>query len=85
MVQRQPEAVPVRMRRERPPDAAAIRAVVLGHPECYPRFGFVPARTFGITCEYPVPDEVFMARDLIPAALSGRGGIARYRPEFSAV
>jgi putative acetyltransferase len=59
--------------------------VVPGHPEYYLRFGFVPAGTFDITCEYPVPDEVFMALELIPGALSGRGGIARYRSEFSAV
>ena len=59
--------------------------VVLGHPEYYPRFGFVPARTLGITCEYPVPDEVFMVLQLTPAALAGRGGMARYQPEFNAV
>ena len=66
-------------------DAAWAGVVVLGHPEYYPRFGFVRASAFGITCEYPVPDEVFMALELIPGALSGHGGIARYRPEFSTV
>src|SRR5512139_231714 len=34
--------------------------VVLGHPTYYPRFGFVPAVTKGLRCEYPVPDEAFM-------------------------
>ncbi|HEX8749112.1 MAG TPA: N-acetyltransferase, partial [Pyrinomonadaceae bacterium] len=34
--------------------------VVLGHPEYYPRFGFVPASRKGLRCEYPVPDEAFM-------------------------
>ncbi len=59
--------------------------VVLGHPEYYPRFGFVHAKTFGIGCEYPVPDEVFMALELTPGALAGRSGIVRYQPEFSSV
>ena len=48
-------------------------------------FGFAPARTFGIICEYPVPDEVFMGLELTPGALAGRGGMVRYQPEFSAV
>jgi putative acetyltransferase len=36
-------------------------AVVLGHPQYYPRFGFVPAKRFGIRCSWPVPESVFMA------------------------
>jgi putative acetyltransferase len=58
--------------------------VVLGHPEYYPRFGFVPASQKGLRCEYPVPDEVFMVAELKPNALSGRG-LVRYRPEFGRV
>ncbi len=34
--------------------------VVLGHPEFYPRFGFVPSLPHGIKSEYDVPAEVFM-------------------------
>src|SRR5262249_18482181 len=30
--------------------------VVLGHPDYYPRFGFVPASRFGIKSEYDVAD-----------------------------
>lgn len=59
--------------------------VVLGHPEYYPRFGFVPAKTKGITCEYPVPDEVFMILELKPGILNERSGIIKYRPEFAEV
>src|SRR6185436_6762753 len=29
--------------------------VLVGHPEYYPRFGFVPAHTKGLVCEFPVP------------------------------
>jgi putative acetyltransferase len=59
--------------------------VVLGHPEYYPRFGFVPASRYGIKSEYDVRDEVFMAMELSEGALSGRGGTARYQPEFNEV
>lgn len=58
--------------------------VVLGHPEYYPRFGFVPASQRGLRCEYPVPDEVFMVAELKPNALSGPG-LVKYRPEFGGV
>lgn len=34
--------------------------VVLGHPDYYPRFGFQPARRFGIYPPFSVRDEVFM-------------------------
>jgi putative acetyltransferase len=59
--------------------------VVLGHPEYYPRFGFTPARQKGLSCEYPVPDEVFMVVELRPGALGGRQGLVKYRPEFGGV
>ncbi len=59
--------------------------VVLGHPEYYPRFGFVPASQKGLTSEYPVADEVFMAIELEPGALKGRRGLVKYRPEFAEV
>ena len=57
--------------------------VVLGHPEYYTRFGFVPASRFGIRCEYDVPDEVFMALELTPAGLTGCAGIVRYHAAFA--
>jgi len=59
--------------------------VVLGHPDYYPRFGFVPASTYGIRCEYDVPNEVFMVLELREGALSGRSGIVKYQPEFNEV
>jgi putative acetyltransferase len=66
-------------------EVGAALVVVLGHPEYYPRFGFVPAPPLGVTCEYPVPDEVFMVQELEPGALEGRRGLARYHPAFAAV
>jgi putative acetyltransferase len=56
--------------------------VVLGHPEYYPRFGFVPASRHGVTWEHPAPAEAFMLLELRPGALGGRGGVVRYAPEF---
>ncbi len=60
-------------------------AVVVGHPEYYPRFGFVPADRFGLSCTWPVPEDVFMALELRPDALAGAGGLVTYEAEFDEV
>lgn len=57
--------------------------VVLGHPEYYPRFGFLPAKRFGIDCEYDVPEDVFMLIELQPASLRGVSGTIKYHAAFS--
>ena len=56
--------------------------VVLGDPEYYTRFGFVPASRYGLRCEWDVPDESFMVHVLDPAATGAAAGLIRYRPEF---
>jgi putative acetyltransferase len=56
--------------------------VVVGHPGYYPRFGFAPGSTFGLKSEYNVPDDVFMACELVPGALEGVTGIVSYHPAF---
>jgi putative acetyltransferase len=56
--------------------------IVIGHPEYYPRFGFRPAREQGLSCEFEVPDEVFMVAELSPGALNGVTALVKYRPEF---
>ena len=56
--------------------------VVLGHPDYYPRFGFVPSTRFGITSEYDVPENVFLAQELVPGALAGVSGTVQYHPAF---
>jgi putative acetyltransferase len=61
----------------------ATAVVVLGHPTYYPKFNFRPAREFGITSEYDVPDDVFMALELEARALRQTPGIVRYHPAFS--
>jgi putative acetyltransferase len=57
--------------------------IVLGHPEYYPQFGFVPASRHGLSCQWDgVPDEAFMALILDEAAMAAVSGTARYRDEF---
>ena len=58
-------------------------AVVLGHSDYYPRFGFIPANRFGITCIWQVPEGVFMALELRVRSLVGSSGLATYEPEFN--
>jgi putative acetyltransferase len=64
-------------------EIGAVAVVVLGHPTYYPRLGFVPASRFGLTCEYDVPDDVFMALELRPGALAAHKGQVRYHPAFA--
>jgi putative acetyltransferase len=61
--------------------AAAI--VVLGHPDFYPRLGFVPAARFGLACEYDVPAEAFRVMELVPGALRDAAGTVSYHPAFA--
>ena len=55
---------------------------LIGHPNYYPRFGFVSAATKGIHCEREVPDEVFMVAELRQGALTGMRGVMKFQPEF---
>jgi len=56
--------------------------VVLGHPDYYPRFGFVPGKPKGIDCEFEAPDEAWMVLELGEGALAGRSGTVKFQPEF---
>ncbi|BAY41028.1 GCN5-related N-acetyltransferase [Nostoc sp. NIES-2111] len=38
--------------------------IVLGHPQFYSRFGFVPSVNYGIKSPFPVPEDVFMVKPL---------------------
>jgi putative acetyltransferase len=59
--------------------------VVVGHATYYPRFGFAPASRFGLSCQYDVPDDVFMVMELDPGALKCVAGTVRYHPAFDTV
>jgi putative acetyltransferase len=58
--------------------------VLIGHPWYYPRFGFEPARQFGIEPPLPVRDEVWMVRRLSAWDPSIRGHIV-YPPAFEGI
>jgi putative acetyltransferase len=56
---------------------------VLGHPDYYPRFGFVPASGFGIRASWPdIPDEAWMVAELEPGALTGLRGTVIHSAAF---
>jgi putative acetyltransferase len=56
--------------------------VVLGHPQYYPRFGFVSASRYGLKCQWDAPEGAFMALALREGALEGCSGLVRYEAEF---
>lgn len=66
-------------------ELGARACVVLGHPEYYPRFGFVASTQFGFRSEYDVPDEVFMAMELEAGVLAGKSGTIAYHSAFQAL
>ncbi|MGD8190745.1 GNAT family N-acetyltransferase [Brevibacillus ginsengisoli] len=59
--------------------------VVLGHPNFYPKFGFVPSRLKGIEPPLPVPDEVFMVIELQENSWAANQGRVKYPPSFDVV
>ena len=61
---------------------ASASVVVLGHPEYYPRFGFLRSLIFGINSKYGVR-EVFMELEMRPESLSGEFGTIKFHAAFS--
>lgn len=59
--------------------------IVVGHPEYYPRFGFVAGEPLGIRPPFEVSPGAFMVLELRPGALSGVHGEVAYPPEFALV
>jgi len=57
-------------------------SIVLGHASYYPRFGYAPASKWSIRASFPVPDQCFMARELVESSLSLARGVVEYTPEF---
>jgi len=58
-------------------------AILIGHPEYYPRFGYKSASTWGIKTHYELPsDDVFMAIELTEGSLSNVSGMVIFPPEF---
>ncbi len=56
--------------------------IVLGHKNYYPKFGFQKASNWQIKCPFEVPDEAFMAIELIKNGLENISGIVQYPKAF---
>jgi len=56
--------------------------IVLGHPDYYPRFGFLPAKQFGIHPPVEEWQAAFFAKELKDTALKNVSGEVKYLPEF---
>lgn len=60
-------------------------ALVLGHPEYYPRFGFQAAFPLGIEAPYPIhPAEAWMATELVPGAFGHAAGVVEVAEKLRA-
>ncbi len=59
--------------------------LVVGHAEYYPRFGFKPASQWNIEAPFEVPDNCFLALELVPNALQNVHGVVEYPKEFDEV
>ena len=59
-------------------------AIVLGHPQFYPRFGFEPSVGYGIESPFPVPEDYFMVKPLNSYQDTQRGKVI-YPPAFAGV
>jgi putative acetyltransferase len=60
--------------------------IVLGHPEYYQRFGFEPASKWNIRPPFEgVPDNAFLAIELVNDGLKDVRGIVQYPEEFNEV
>lgn len=57
-------------------------ALLLGHEDYYPRFGYRKASEFGIRFPFPVPDACCMAVELRPDGLKGVSGTMCYPAAF---
>jgi putative acetyltransferase len=67
---------------ERSREAGYGSMILVGHPNYYPRFGFLPASTWGIRYATPIRDEVFMALELVPGALADAAGTVHLPAAF---
>lgn len=57
--------------------------MLIGHPTYYPKFGFKPARPFGLELkQFEVPDDVFMVCELKSNELSHVKGELKYPKAF---
>lgn len=63
-------------------DLGYSSVIILGDPNYYSCFGYVAASKWGIKAPFEVPDENFMAIELIGNGLKNVSGIVSYAKEF---
>ncbi|MEH7236692.1 GNAT family N-acetyltransferase [Bacillus sp. JJ1562] len=56
--------------------------IVLGHQDYYPLFGFKQANLWNIKAPFEVPNEVFMALELVEGSLENVQGVVEYSKAF---
>lgn len=56
--------------------------IVLGHKDFYPKLGFQNASTWNIRSPFEVPDDHFMAIELVEGSLKNKDGLVEYPPVF---
>jgi len=56
--------------------------IVLGHPNYYPKFGFIPASQWNLYSDFEAPDEAFMVLELKVKSLAGKSGKVVYPKEY---
>lgn len=60
-----------------------VLVLLIGHPSYYPKFGFVPARPYGLELkQFQVSDEVFMVWEATEGSLGRVKGELRYPAAF---
>ncbi len=57
--------------------------VLLGHPDYYPRFGYLPAEKWDLTNPWNITGDPWMAIELIEGALEGKAGAVIYPEAFN--
>lgn len=68
---------------QRSKELGASLILLIGHPGYYPKFGFKPARAFGIDLlQFEVPDEVFMVYEVTGGSLEAVKGELVYPAAF---
>ncbi len=59
-----------------------IAVVLVGHPDYYPRFGYIRASALGIEFPFDAQDECCMVAELVKDGLNGVTGILEHPEEF---
>jgi RIO kinase 1 len=57
--------------------------VVLGHPEYYPRFGYLPAEKWDLTNPWQIDGDPWMGIELVEGALEYKAGLVVYPEAFN--